>query len=72
VSLVHTIPKIWTPEAVKTRSALVMTLQEISPLLLVTKLDLCSKIKKATKNKAHMAACRGSEKLKRTNVPCKR
>ena len=65
------LTKIWAPESVKTRSALVMTLKEISRRLLVTKLDMCSKVKKATKNKAHMAACGGSEKSKRTNIPCK-
>ena len=62
---------IFAPEDVKTKSARVITLGEICLGLSGTRLDLRKKVKKATKNRAHIAACSGKEKLKRSNAACK-
>ena len=36
-----------------------------------TRLEFRKKVKNATKNKAHIAACNGIEKSKRANAACK-
>ena len=59
------------PEGVKTKFARVITLGEICRGLSGTKLDLRKKVKKATRNRAHMVACKGIEKLKRSKAACK-
>ena len=46
-------------------------LRRNSPRLSGTKLDLRKKVKNATRNKAHIAACSGSERLKWSNAACK-
>ena len=59
------------PTGVKAKLALVMTLGEIRRGLSGTKLDLRKKVKNATRNKAHIAVCSGSERLKWANAACK-
>ena len=63
--------RILAPADVKTKFASVITLEEICRVLLGTRLDLRKKVKNATKNKAHIAACKGIRKLKRSNAACK-
>ena len=62
---------ILAPANVKTKFACVITVEEICRLLSGTRLDFRKKVKKATKNKAHIAACKGIRKLKRSNAACK-
>ena len=63
--------RILAPAEVKTKFASVITLEEICRVLSGTRLDLRKKVKNATKNKAHIAACKGIRKLKRSNAACK-
>ena len=63
--------RILASEGVKTKFARVITLGEICSGLSGTKLDLRKKVKKATRNRALMVACKGIEKLKRSKAACK-
>ena len=62
---------ILAPADLKTKFARVITLEEICRVLSGTRLDLRKKVKNATKNKAHIAACKGIQKWKRSNGACK-
>ena len=48
------------PKEVKTKCARVITLGEICRVLSGTRLDLCKKVKKTTKKRAHIAAYKGN------------
>ena len=62
---------ILAPEDVKTKFTCVITLGEICRGLSGTRLDLHKKVKNATKNKAHVAACNGIEQSNKLNTACK-
>ena len=59
--------RISVPEEVKTKCARVITLGEICPMLSGTRLDLCKKVKKTTKKRAHIAVYKG----KLSHASCK-